>query len=122
VEIVSDAAPVLELALDMLDSNREPRTENVSGPIIALRDEGVEYAIATVSSSQRRELTRSARTGGCLCRRCCEKEAMPITTLHGRSSPLVSIVSGRVRAPVQIIVEDDHDALGQPPGPNDRFC
>jgi hypothetical protein len=25
VEIVSDAAPVLELALDMLDSNREPR-------------------------------------------------------------------------------------------------
>jgi hypothetical protein len=43
-------------------------------------------------------------------------------TLYGTSSALVSIVSGRVRAPVQIIVEDDHDALGQRPGPNDRFC
>ena len=37
-------------------------------------------------------------------------------TLYGTSSALVSIVSGRVRAPVQIIVEDDHDALGQRPG------
>ena len=52
VEIVSDAAPVLELALDTLDSNREPRTENLSGPIIALRDEGMEYAIATVSTAR----------------------------------------------------------------------
>jgi hypothetical protein len=43
-------------------------------------------------------------------------------TLYGTSSALVSIVSGRVRAPAQIIVEDDHDALGQRPGPNDRFC
>jgi hypothetical protein len=43
-------------------------------------------------------------------------------TLYGTSSALVRIVSGRVRAPVQIIVEDDHDALGQRPGPNDRFC
>jgi hypothetical protein len=36
----------------MLDSNREPRTENVSGPIIALRDEGMEYAIATISTAR----------------------------------------------------------------------
>ena len=43
-------------------------------------------------------------------------------TLYGTLSALVSIVLGRVRAPVQIIVEDDHDALGQRRGPNDRFC
>ena len=47
---------------------------------------------------------------------------IPGRILYGTSSALVSIVSGRVRAPVQIIVEDDHDALGQRPGPNDRFC
>jgi hypothetical protein len=48
--------------------------------------------------------------------------ASQLRTLYGTLSALVSIVSGRVRAPVQIIVEDDHDALGQRPGPNDRFC
>ena len=56
VEIDSETAPVLELALQMLDSNREPRTENVSGPIIALRDEGMEYATATVSTAGRGQL------------------------------------------------------------------
>jgi hypothetical protein len=53
VEIVSEAAPVLKMALDTLTSSREPRAENVSGPIIALRDEDMEYAIATVSTARR---------------------------------------------------------------------
>ena len=40
----------------MLDSNREPRIENVSGPIIQMRDEGIEYATATVSAARRGRL------------------------------------------------------------------
>src|SRR5918994_4002995 len=78
----------------------EPKTPNPAG---AAQQTPCTPAPATVALSQEAV--------------CCDHRQNPPTLYRTSSAPSVSIVSRCVRAPVQIVAEDDHDALGQ----RDRF-